>query len=315
MITTLLLQVITMFLLSGIGYLMFRTGKISMEGSRSLGNILIYLSLPCVIINGFLIERTPQHLWGLLYSAAAALVILLLSIVISAFFFRDNAIASFAAAFSNPGFFGVPLIIASLSSDAVFYIASFIAFLNLFQWTYGVAIITRKPGGQETLGQAMKRLLPGPAALLKAPFMIAILIGLFFFLTRLPMPGILSKCIGFLKDLNTPLAMFTVGAYLSQVDLRAMLQKKSLYLVSLIRLLVIPLAAILVLFAVPAEMTELRLAILISIACPVGSNVAVYAQLHNKDYPYAVETVVMSTIFSILTIPSMVGLAQFLWSI
>ena len=53
--------------------------------------------------------------------------------------------------------------------------------------------------------------------------------------------------------------------------------------------------------------------LLIVAACPVGSNVAVYAQLHGKDYPYAVETVVISTILSILTIPLMMYLSSLLW--
>ena len=57
----------------------------------------------------------------------------------------------------------------------------------------------------------------------------------------------------------------------------------------------------------------MRLALLLATACPVGSNVAVYAQLHGKDYPYAVETVVISTLFSILTIPGVFALATFFW--
>lgn len=56
MSTTIMLiqQVLIMFLLAGVGYVCFRTGKITMEGIKNIGNILIYLSLPCVIINGFL---------------------------------------------------------------------------------------------------------------------------------------------------------------------------------------------------------------------------------------------------------------------
>jgi len=53
--------------------------------------------------------------------------------------------------------------------------------------------------------------------------------------------------------------------------------------------------------------------LLIASACPVGSNVAVYAQLHNKDYVYAVETVVLSTLFSIVTIPTMLFVFQNMW--
>lgn len=310
MLLTLVYQVLTMFILVGVGYVMFRTKKISLEGSKTLGNILIYLSLPCVIMRGFFIEKTTEHMWGLCYSAIAAAVILLICIVVSRLFFKKDAIASFAAAFSNPGFFGVPLIVASLSDGAVFYIACFIAFLNLLQWTYGVAIMTHEENGKK---KSVKDLLPKPATILKAPFFIAILIGLFFFLTKIPMPGILSKCITFLAELNTPLAMFTVGVYLAQTDTVKMLGKKKLYLVAFVRLLFIPLLAILVLRVVPENFMDMKLAILIAAACPVGSNVAVYAQLHNKNYQYAVETVIISTLLSIVTIPVVVWLATMVW--
>jgi len=56
-------------------------------------------------------------------------------------------------------------------------------------------------------------------------------------------------------------------------------------------------------------MREMKTVLLIAAACPVGSNVAVYAQLHGKDYPYAVETVVISTVFSILTLPFIIWLS------
>lgn len=75
---------------------------------------------------------------------------------------------------------------------------------------------------------------------IKAPFMVAILIGLFFFLTGLPVPGILSKSIGFLANLNTPLAMFTIGIYLAQTDVKKMFFRKKLYLVSFVRLAAAP---------------------------------------------------------------------------
>ena len=113
--------------------------------------------------------------------------------------------------------------------------------------------------------------------------------------------------------LNTPLAMFTVGIYLAQTDLGSMLRRKSLYLVSAIRLLAVPVVSLLLLALLPSSFLDMKLALLLAIACPVGSNVAVYAQLHGKDYPYAVETVVVSTLFSLLTIPLVVWLSTILW--
>ena len=296
-------QIGQMFLLAGIGYLLFKCKKITLEGSRALGNILIYAALPAVIINGFLVERTPERLIGMLWSAAGAAILLLMSILISRLLFKKDAIAAFAGAFSNPGFFGIPLIVASLGQGAVFYVACFIAFLNIGQWTYGVSTLNGQPLRQ---GFELKKLM-------KAPFIIAILIGLLLFFTQLPLPAVVSGCLSAAAGLNTPLAMFTVGIYLAQTDVPGMFRKKKLYFVSLVRLAVIPLVSVLALSLLPEAWHDMKLALLLAAACPVGSNVAVYAQLHEKNYSYAVETVVLSTLLSLISIPAIVWLSSVIW--
>ena len=303
MVWILVRQILQMFLLAGLGYALFRTKKITQEGSKALGNILIYLALPAVIIQGFLAERTQERVAGLLISAGAAAVLLLLSILVSRLLFKKDAIAAFAGAFSNPGFFGIPLIVASVGQGAVFYVACFVAFLNIGQWTYGVSILNGQPIRQ---GLQFKKLI-------KAPFVIAIIIGLILFFTQLPLPSIVSGCLSTVAGLNTPLAMFTVGIYLAQTDIKAMIQRKKLYAVSAVRLVLIPLIAVLLLTLLPEAWHDMKLALLVAVSCPVGSNVAVYAQLHGKDYGYAVETVVISTLFSIVSIPAIVYLANQIW--
>ena len=296
-------QILQMFLLAGLGYALFKTKKITQDGAKALGNILIYLALPSVIINGFLIDRTPEHITGMLYSAIGAAVLLLISILVSRFVFKKDAIAAFAGAFSNPGFFGIPLIIASVGQHAVFYVACFVAFLNIGQWTYGVSILTGQPIRQ---GFQLKKLI-------KAPFIIAILIGLTLFFTQLPLPAVVSGVLSSVASLNTPLAMFTVGIYLAQTSIPGMVRRKSLYVVSFVRLLAVPLISLLLLSLLPQSLSDMKMALLLAIACPVGSNVAVYAQLHGKDYGYAVETVVISTLLSALTIPALAWLTLFIW--
>ena len=204
-------QILQMFLLAGLGYALFKTGKVSQDGSKAIGNILIYLVLPATIIKGFLVERTAEHLTGILYSAVGAAVLLLMSMAVSRLIFRRNGIAAFAGAFSNPGFFGIPLIIASVGEGAVFYVACFVAFLNIGQWTYGVSLLTGQP-----IRQGLQ-----PAKLIRAPFVIAILIGLALFLTQPPLPAVITGPLASVAALNTPLAMFTVGIYLAQADIPA----------------------------------------------------------------------------------------------
>ena len=296
-------QILQMFVLAGMGYLLFKAKKINADGSKALGNILIWLSLPATIINGFLVEPTREHLFGFVQSGIAALVLLLLSALVSALCFRKDAIAAFAGAFSNPGFFGVPLIIASLGRGAVFYVACFIAFLNIGQWTYGVSLMTRRPIRE---GFRLKKLV-------KAPFMIAMVIGVILFTARVQLPAAVTTCLNTVASLNTPLAMFVVGIYLAQTDLKRMFRRGSLYAVSAVRLLLIPVLSLLLLSLLPPSLNEMKQSLLLVAACPVGVNVSVYAQLHGKDYPYAVETVVLSTLFSVATIPALALLASALW--
>ena len=303
MVWTLVRQVLQMLLLAAAGYALFKEKKISLEGSKTIGNILIYASLPCVIINGFLIERTPEHVTGLLISAAAAAVLLTVSMLVARLVFRRDAIAVFAASFSNPGFFGIPLIVAVLGQSAVFYTACFIAFLNILQWTFGVAVLT---GQSPRQGFSVKRLAG-------APFVIAILIGLLLFFSGIRLPGVATGCLSSVAALNTPLSMFTIGVYLAQTDLKAMVRRIKVYRVALVRLMATPLLSLLLLSLLPAAFADMKLTLLLAAACPVGANVAVYAQLHGKDYPYAVETVVVSTLLSILTIPAMAWLSSVIW--
>ena len=301
LVSTVTYQVVIMFLLAGIGALMFRSGKISLEGSKSIGSILVNLSLPAVIINGFLVERTPERITGLLLSALLAAVTLALAILAAWVCFRKDPMAQFAAAFSNPGFFGIPIILSCLDNGAIFYIAAYVAFLNLLQWSYGVSLLT---GATENIT---------PKRLLTAPFVIAIEIGAFFFLTGFPVPGILAKAVTHLANLNTPLAMFATGVYLAQTDPKKMVRKAVLYKISVVKLLVVPLLAMVTLALLPKAYFDLKLTLLIAAACPTGTNIAVYAQLHDRDFCYAVETVAVTTILSLLTLPLVTQLAIVLW--
>lgn len=294
-------QVAIMFILTGVGYVLFRTGKITLEGGKTIGNILIFTALPCVIINSFLVERTPERLAALPVSAVAALVVLVISCAAASLIFKKDPIATFGASFSNPGFFGMPLILASLPEGSAFYVAAFIGFLNLGQWTYGVAVMTGKAGTLKL------------KSVVTAPFFVAIVTGLFLFLTAFPLPTIVRSSISSLAGINTALAMFTIGVYLGQTDIAKMFTKPVLYRIAAVRLVIIPLLALAVLTLVPEKHLYLKLAILIAAACPVGSNVAVYAQLHKCNYTYAVESVIISTLFSIITIPAVVTLAELVW--
>lgn len=295
-------RLLVMFLFMMIGVILFRKMIVTEEGCEDLGKILIHLILPCVIIKGFMVERSAVRLTGLWISILLSIMCLVISILISKIFFERNPISNFSSTFSNPGFFGIPLIVAIMGEESVFYVAPFIACLNILQWTYGVAVMK---------GQKTSIPIKG---ILASPFIISFTIGVILFVSQVPVPKVAVNVLESTANLNMPIAMLVSGAYLAKVDVGKMFREKSLYKVSVIRLLVIPIICLGVLYLIPIGAIELKMSLFLAVMCPVGSNVAVYAQLHHKNYGYAVQNVVLSTLLSMITIPLWILVVQRFWS-
>lgn len=287
-----------MFIFALCGYFLFKYGKITSAGSKTIGNLLIFLSLPCVIIKSFIREKSEGEISRLIISAILALMILFISTIVSSVIFKKKPIETFAGAYSNPGFFGIPLIVSGMSTEIVFYISPFIAFLNMFQWTYGVSVLK---GDEKIERLSLKKVIT-------SPFFIAICIGLLIYISGIRLPVFIENSVFSIAEINTPLAMISVGIYMAKTELLTMFRKKSLYCVSFVRLMIIPLIVMSVLAFLPESIVSehMKLALLIAAACPVGSNIAIYADLYDANSQNAVETVVMSTLLSIVTIPTII---------
>lgn len=295
---TIFQQILTMFLYMAAGFCLFRSKLVSKEGSVGFAHTLIYLVLPCAILQSFFTERTAEKAAALGASFLWGFLILLLSMAVSALLFRKRPIDNFGGAFSNAGFMGLPLITSILGQECVFYVAGLIAFLNILQWFYGQSVLS---GKREKLSVQ---------TILKNPLVIALLVGIAAFLTGLRPPQFVSRCVASISAMNGPAAMIILGFYLAQTNLRALFGKASAYAVSAVRLLLIPLLTMGVLAVVPGVSADIKLALLLAASAPIGANVAVYAQKLGKDYVYAVETVCLSTLFSLVTLPAIILLAE-----
>lgn len=294
-------QTMVMFLYMLAGFVMFKAKKITVEGSRDIATILIWLVIPTVLINSFCVDFSVERLRELLLSSLLGALAMLSSIIAARLLFRKRPIDNFAAAFSNAGFIGIPLVQAALGPEAVFFLAGFLAILNILQWTYGVGVLTGE------------KAVPSLKGLLCNPIMAGILIGLVMFFTGLGarLPGVVSSVLNGVAALNAPLAMLILGCYLAQTRLKDVFTTPRLYWLSAVRLIIIPLITLLVFWPLPVD-RELKLAVFISASAPVGANVAVYSQLHGLDYPYACQTVSLATVLSTVILPLMILIATIL---
>ncbi len=301
-ISLLFRQNIIMFLYLLTGYGLYRNRLLTAQGSGELGKMLLYIIMPVAILKSYIRDFSTDMLGSLAASFLAALGCLSLSMLISALVFRKrSAIRQFGAAFSNAGFIGIPMVQMTLGEEEVFYIASFVAILNILQWTYGVLIMT----GDKTAVSFGK--------IRSNPIVLSFLAGLVLFFIPVQMPDILMNVVGTLAAMNGPLAMIVLGTYLAQIPLSRLLTDKETYLCAAVRLMVIPGLTVLCLCLMPEKYGDIRMAVLLAAAAPVGSNVAIFAQLYKKDYTEAVKDVCLSTLLSIFSIPFITGIAACIW--
>lgn len=256
-----------------------------------------------MLINSFCVEFTVTKLQEFAVATLWAVVLLVLALAVSRLLFPHSPIEQFAAAFSNAGFMGLPLIQATLGPEAVIFVVGFIALLNVLQWTYGVRLICNEKGPLNF------------KTLVCNPIVAGLIIGIMLFVSGLgeSLPELLRTPLVGICSLNTPLAMIVLGVYLAKENFWALFKTPSLYKVSLVRLAVIPLLSLLVLSLIPVPVV-LKQALLLAASAPVGANVAVYAQLHGKDHTYASKMVVLSTLLSPFSMPLLLAFASLLWT-
>ena len=298
LILILLRQIAIMALLMAVGIYLSRKGFLSPQGTKDLGAILLRIIIPCVIVKSYITTYSRERLLELALSAGLALVAFILAMGIAYLVYgKRRRIENFASAFCNAGFIGIPLAQAVIGDEGVFYMAASVALLNLFQWTYGVYIMTDR---RDSISAK---------TIVKNPVVIAIVIGIALFLSRLPVPGILTSTLGYIAGMNTPVAMILMGTYMAKLPWRKLLDKRA-YGCVLLRLVIIPAVVLLVFWALPISNQNVALAAYLAAATPVGANICVFAQQYDCDYEFSVVTVCLSTVLSIVTVPLMVSLAQ-----
>lgn len=295
----LLRQICMMFLLIALGVFLIKKNFLSEQGGKDLGAILLRIVIPCVILKSYITDHTPERAAGLAISAGMALIAFLTAMVISCIIFgKRRRIENFGASFCNVGFMGIPLVQSVFGDEAVFYLVSYIALLNVFQWTYGVFILT---GDRDVI--RIKRIITNPA-------IVAFLLGLIIFFLKLPVPKVIVSTLSSIAAMNTPIAMIILGSYLVKMSVSEMFTSKSAFLCVFVRLVVIPLVTLAVIYMIPGVRMEIRQVILIACSTPVGANVAIFAKQYDKDYRLSVVMVCLSTILCIITVPAFYMIAE-----
>lgn len=287
-------QIVMMFLVMALGFTLYRVGFIDDRGSAQMSDIVLYVANPVLIAQALMRDFDPQILVGALTVAALALATLLISFALGLVVFRAGSahleVGRISLSFSNAGFIGIPLALATIGQDGVFYISVANTVQTVFIWTYGVYLIS---GDRAEIA---------PNKVLLNPVIIAMAVGLVCFAASWRPPALIMDAMDMLGDLNTGLVMLVLGAYLGQCRLGEIMRDVQVYRVAALRLVVMPLVTLAVLVAVSRLVAideAARMTILMYQSMPVLTLASLLAHKYGRDGAFATAVVAVTTLLSL----------------
>ncbi|MGE5604595.1 MAG: AEC family transporter [Bacteroidota bacterium] len=296
-------QVTTLFFLIVVGYIIRKLGILSRELNKGLSDLLLYVTLPFSIITSFNFPFTQTFL-------ANGVIVLLISIAIHLFailiskllYFKyslaTNRVLRAATVFSNCGFMGFPILEAVYGAQGVFYGSFYVLTFQMFIWTAGVVIFTGKED-PTTWRQILN------------PAVIAVITGFTLFVFSIKLPEPLFNTLAMVGSMTTPISMLIIGSLLVEIEFSQIFSGFSIFYVTLVRLVILPLLAVACLILLGVKGITLGVPVLAT-AMPAAALIVVFAEKHGADAILASRAVFLSTILSIITIPAMIALIQFL---
>lgn len=312
---TILQQIGILSILALIGILGVRSGILKDEARLVLEKLVFYITLPLLIITKLsTLEVTPEVLQNGFKVILFTYVILFLQIgagKISARLLRlprnQAVIHSMHTFLGNIVFLGFPLLDALFpGGEAILYAALYQLVMNTILWTYGVAQLDS--GQKGGVRKNVKKMLN--------PNTIALLIGLLMMLLNIRLPGFLMDSLGGLGSTTLYLAMIYIGILLAGSNPVKMVRKTDVLFLSLNKLLLLP-GVLLLLFYLLFQFSSLSMnsiafsTLILEASMPCMTILVLLAKRYGADDRKAMENFVVSTVFSIVTLPLVIAAIQF----
>lgn len=286
-------QLLILYIFVFSGYVIGKLKKDKAAHSDILSVLLVNLLLPCKVFNTFSKNFTVSYFksnYNLLFAS-----LILISVVLTMAFFVSRLLSKhpyerkvyrYSLSITNYSYLGYVLI------ESVFGEASLTSFIFfgipfiVYTYTFGYALLT---GG----GNPIKRLLN--------PITVSIILGMICGLTSLPLPALVAKAISTASACVGPLSMLLTGMTLSTFAIKELINNKTAYIFTALRLFIIPGTVFLI--CTLFHFDSIKPMALIITCMPCGLNTIVFPRLVGEDCKTGARLALISHVFALISIP------------
>lgn len=288
---------VILFIIVILGYVLCKLGYMTEQSDQKLSQIVIDITAPALILSSVMGDEQPDRTLILPLLGVGFLTYFLL--LIFGFYVPrlitrnhdDQGMIGFALMFANVGFIGYPIVASIFGPKAIFYAALLNMPNTFFIFTAGVMLIK----GEYSLRNLNFKVLFSPG-------MIAAFIAALFVAFKIQTPDIISRPVTMVGNITVPMALMIIGSAMARLPLREILGGPMIYIVSILRLAVVPLTVYFIfrLCGVSDIINDINT---IVIAMPVASFGTMFCMKYGRNPSLITKVTFVTTVCSIITIP------------
>ena len=297
-------QIAFLFCFIAMGYGLMKAGLLPGNSSAVLSKLENMLFVPALVLGTFMNNFTVECLGSarslLIISTVIGLIAIGFALIVSRLVTKDSYIRkiyTYGLSFSNFGFMG-NAVVSSLFPDMFFEYLIFTLPLWIFIYMWGVPVLLISDAGK-------KQSLKDRAKAFCNPMFGAMIAGMIIGLSGVKLPQWLNSFVDISGSCMSPVAMLLTGIVVSAIPLKKTFSDVRTIIISLVRLLVMPLIFIAATLLLPSNpQNEIwYLCALCSLAMPLGLNTIVIPSSLGKDTTVAASMAIISHLLSAITIP------------
>lgn len=282
------------------------------DSTRALANTVLIITLPFLYFYSLATRFTLESLKTIWILPLFAIGLVVIAYMMAKAFSRfvdlppqSKATFIYLATFTNCGFLAIPIASALYGTEGVMMVVFFNVGFNLLYWTLGVwTLKCSNPdhSRQNSSFFSSSRNLINSGT-------IGLLCGIIVGITALKIPGFILDSTRILGAATIPLSLLVVGSIMSKGQLQKLrTYKKSLILIILCRLMIVPTLALLVTGLFGTLSPLLRAIIVLQSAMPSASTTPIFTTRFGGDQQLASAGVFATHICSVVTVPFFISL-------
>lgn len=295
-------QMIQIFSLMLIGYIIRRKRLLNKEGIKQLSKLIVNITLPALVIVAAAKQKETDltMVWSTLLTAS---VIFTLLPIISRLIVRKlrwGRTWELILVYSNIGFMGIPIISNLYGADKIVLVSMVMMIFCISFFLQGAAILTNDKEKKKFHIRSFLNagILSSVAALI-------------IYLLQLPLPQPLLEVLTDVGNVTSPLAMIIIGTSLYGIKLKSVICDYRLHGMLFLKMFLFPMVICLILNLCGAERQFVEI-FTILFGLPVAGNVSMLCIEYGGNEELVAKSVCISTILSLVSIPFLFLILQFI---